>query len=131
MRNWKSIFMIHGTNYWILALSAAANLLWSFFVLVIAFIFLLEAGDGDADQVYVGLMIGEFAGPFLIGWFCGWLAFDDRGATYGVIGAFGSVLMILLTLLASGWIAILLSIAALAGGFNGGAISRYRGKRNK
>ena len=57
------------------------------------------------------------------------LVFDDWGATYGVIGAFGSVLMILLTLLACGWIAILLSKAALAGGFNGGALSRYRGKR--
>jgi hypothetical protein len=32
-------------------------------------------------------------------------------------------------LLASGLIAILLSIAALAGGFNGGAITRYRGSR--
>ena len=127
--NWKSIFKIRGTNYWILALSVAANLLWSFFVLVIAFIFLLEAGNGVVGQAYVGLLLGEFIGPFVIGWFCGWLAFDDRGATYGVMGAFGSVLIILLTLLASGWIAILLSIAALAGGFNGGAISRYRGKR--
>jgi hypothetical protein len=75
----------------------------------------------------VGLFIGEFSGAFLIGWFCGWLAFDDRGATYGVVGALGSVFMILLTLLASGGIAILLSVAALAGGFNGGAITRYRG----
>ena len=74
-------------------------------------------------------MITEFIGSSLIGWCCGWLAFDERGATYGVIGAVGSVLMILLTLLASGWIAILLAIAALAGGFNGGTISRYRGKR--
>ena len=127
--NWKSIFNIRGTNYWILAMGIAANLLWSFFALVIAFMFLLEAGEGNVGLAYVGLMIGEFAGPFLIGWFSGWLAFDDRGATYGVIGAFGSVLMILLTLLASGWIAILLSIAALAGGFNGGTLSRYRGKR--
>jgi len=37
--HWKSIFKMRGTNYWILALSVAANLLWSFFVLVIAFIF--------------------------------------------------------------------------------------------
>lgn len=125
----RSIFNIRGTNYWILVMGIAANLLWSFFALVIAFMFLLEAGEGNIGQVYVGLMIGEFVGPLLIGWFCGWLAFDDQGATYGVIGAFGSVLMILLTLLASGWIAILLSIAALAGGFNGGTLSRYRGKR--
>ena len=127
--NRKSIFNPRGTNIWIIALSVAANLLWSFFVMVIGFIYLLERGDGDIGQAYLGLMIGEFIGPFLIGWFCGWLAFDDRGATYGIIGAFGSVLIILITLLASGWVAILLSIAALAGGFNGGALSRYRGKR--
>ena len=106
-----------------------ANLLWSFFALVIAFMFLLDAGEENVSLTYVGLMISEFVGPLLIGWFCGWLAFDDRGATYGVIGAFGSVLMILLTLLASGWIVILLSFVALAGGFNGGVLSRYRGKR--
>jgi hypothetical protein len=127
--NWKSIFNIRGTNYWILAMSIAANLLWSFFSLVIAFTFLLEAGEGNIGQAYVGLMFAEFVGPALIGWFSGWLAFDDQGATYGVIGAFGSVLMILLTLLASGWIAILLAITALAGGFNGGTLSRYRGRR--
>jgi hypothetical protein len=127
--NLKSLFNIRGTNYWIIAMSIAANLLWSFFVLVFAFVLLLEAGDGDVGQAYVGLLVGEFIGPFIIGWFCGWLAFDDRGATYGLIGAFGSVLMILLTLLASGWIAILLSVVALAGGFNGGAISRYRGRQ--
>ena len=92
-------------------------------------VLLLEAGDGDVGMAYVGLLIGEFIGPFVIGWFCGWLAFDDRGATYGIVGALGSVLMILLTLLASGWIAIFMSVVALAGGFNGGTLSRYRGKR--
>jgi mannitol-specific phosphotransferase system IIBC component len=127
--NLISIFNIRGTDYRILAMGVAANLLWSFFVLVIGFLYLLEASEGDGEMAYVGLMIAEFIGPFLIGWFCGWLAFDDRGATYGVIGAVGSVLLILLTLLASGWIAIMLAITALAGGFNGGAISRYRGKR--
>ena len=81
------------------------------------------------EVVQAGLLISEFIGPFLIGWFCGWLAFDDRGATYGVMGALGSVFIILLTLLASGGIVIMLSIAALAGGFNGGAITRYRGRR--
>ena len=74
-------------------------------------------------------MIAEFTGPFLIGWVCGWLAFDDRGPTYGVIGALGSVLIILITLLASGLIAVLLTIVALAGGFNGGLLSLYRGRR--
>ena len=127
--NLKSLFDIRGANYWILSLGVAANLLWSFFVLIFAFVQLLEAGDGDVGMAYVGLLLGEFIGPFAIGWFCGWLAFDDRGATYGLVGALGSVFMIFLTLLASGWIAILMSIVALAGGFNGGTLSRYRGKR--
>ena len=127
--NWKSIFNIRGTNIWIIAMSVAANLLWSFFMIVVGFIYLLDEGGGDVSMAYVGLLFAAFIGPFLIGWFCGWLAFDDRGATYGVIGAFGSVLMILITFLTSGWIAILLVVASLAGGFNGGALSRYRGKR--
>jgi len=126
--NRKSLFDIRGANGWIIALGVAANLLWSFFTLVIAF-YVLDISGGTIETVQVGLLISEFIGPFIIGWFCGWLAFDDRGATYGVVGALGSALIVLITLLASGVIAILLSIAALAGGFNGGAITRYRGRR--
>ena len=125
--NRNSLFNIRGANGWIIALGVAANLLWSFFTLIIAF-YALDVSGGTIEIVQVGLLISEFMGPFIIGWFCGWLAFDDRGATYGVVGALGSVFILLLTLLASGGIAILLSIAALAGGFNGGAITRYRGR---
>ena len=106
-------------------MGVAANLLWSFFVMVYGFIQIVEAGAGDISQAYVILLLGEFLGPFIIGWYCGWLAFDGRGPTYGVVGALGSVLIIFVTLLASGWIAILFSIVAVAGGFNGGAISRF------
>ena len=126
--NGKSIFDVRGANGWIIALAIAANLLWSFFTLILAF-YILDVSGGSIETVQVGLLISEFIGPFLIGWFCGWLAFDDRGATYGMVGALGSVFMILLTLLASGVLAIMLSIASLAGGFNGGSITRYRGRR--
>jgi hypothetical protein len=122
------LFDVQGANGWIIALAIVANLFWSFIVLIFAF-YILDVSGGTIETVQAGLFIGEFIGSFLIGGFCGWLAFDDRGATYGVVGALGSVFMILLTLLASGAIAILLSIAALAGGFNGGAITRYRGRR--
>jgi hypothetical protein len=127
--SWKSLFDIRSTNNWILALSIAANLVWSFFILLIAF-YIAKVGKADTSLVQMGLLLSEFIGPLIIGWFCGWLAFDDRGATYGVVGALGSVFIILLTLLASGWIAIPLSIVALAGGFNGGVVTRYRGKGN-
>ncbi len=126
--NKKSLLDIRGANGWIIALAVAANLLWSFFALLIDFS-VLNAGKVDPGLAQAGLLVAEFVGPFAIGWFCGWLAFDDHGTTYGMVGALGSVFMILLTLLPSGGIAILLSIAALAGGFNGGALTRYRGRR--
>jgi len=125
--NRNSLFNIRGANGWVIAMGVVANLLWSFFTLIIAF-YALDVSGGTIEKVQVGLLISEFMGPVIIGWFCGWLAFDHRGATYGVVGALGSVFILLLTLLASGGIAILLSIAALAGGFNGGAITRYRGR---
>jgi hypothetical protein len=125
--NWKSLFDIRSTNTWILALAIMANLVWSFFALLIAF-YIADIGKADTGLVQIVLLISEFSGPLSIGWYCGWLAFDDRGATYGLIGALGSVFIILFTLLASGGIAIILSVVALAGGFNGGAITRYRGK---
>ena len=124
----KSLLDIRGANGWILALSVAANLVWSFFTLVIAF-YSLDASGSVIDSVQVGLLISEFIGPLAIGWFCGWLAFDDRGATYGLIGALGSMFMILLYLFTNSGIAVILSVTALAGGFNGGALNRYRGKK--
>jgi hypothetical protein len=125
--NRKSLFDIRNTNIWIIALSIAANLIWSIFVMIIAFL-VLDVGDEIVGWVQAGLLLSEFIGPFIIGWVCGWIAFDDRGSTYGVVGAFGSVVIILITLLASGGIVVLFSIAALAGGYNGGALSNYRGK---
>jgi len=126
--NRNSFFDVRGANGWIIALAIAANLLWSFFTFIIAF-YALDVSGRTIETVQVGLLISEFIGPLLIGWFCGGLVFDDRGATYGVVGALGSVFMILLTFLTSGGIAMMLSMAALAGGFNGGAITRYRGSR--
>jgi hypothetical protein len=91
--------------------------------------YLLDDGDSALMVLQVGLMLSAFIGPFIIGWLCGWLAFDDRGVTYGILGALGSVIIFMIFLLASGGIAFLLSFAALAGGFNGGTLSNYRGKR--
>ena len=48
----KSLLDIRGTNGWILALSVAANLVWSFFTLIIAFTLLNVSGwSFDAVQV--------------------------------------------------------------------------------
>ena len=123
--NSRSIFDIRNANGWILATSIAANMAWSIFSLLIAYYFLSDSEEA-VFLMQIAVLLSAFGGPFIIGWLCGWLAFDDRGVTYGAVGALGSVLVILFTFLASGGIAILLSIAALAGGFNGGVLTRYR-----
>ncbi len=126
--NMRSLLDIRAANGWILVTSVAANLVWTLFSLMIGYYFL---GDGDQDVLLlqVAILLSSFIGPFVIGWICGWLAFDDRGPTYGVFGALGSVVIILATFLAIGGVAILLSISALAGGFNGGTLSVYRIKK--
>lgn len=126
--NMRSLLDIKAANGWILVTSVAANLVWTLFSLMIGYYFL---GDGDQDVLFlqVAILLSTFIGPFVIGWICGWLAFDDRGPTYGVVGALGSVVIILATFLAIGGVAILLSISALAGGFNGGTLSVYRIKK--
>lgn len=126
--NLKKLFDIRNANHWILALSVAANLVWSLFSLMIGY-YLLADGDQAIFLLQAAVLLSSFIGPLIVGWLCGWLAFDDRGPTYGVIGALGSVAIILVTFLSTGGIAILLSIAALAGGFNGGMLSLYSVKK--
>ena len=126
--NFKQIFNPKGTNYWIIAMAFAANLLLAFFILLFSFV-ALDFDVQKSDAVQVGLMLAFFIGPFMVGWISGWIAFDDRGPTYGVLGSLGSVIAILVTLLASGVFAILIAIVAIAGGFNGGTLSRSRSRR--
>jgi len=126
----KSIFTIKGTNIWILCTSIAGNLLFSFFVLIISFL-LLGRGDEMASTVQIILLLCEFIVPFVIGWFSGWLAFDDRGPTYGIYGGMASALIVLITLLPNSLVSIMIAIAAIAGGFNGGFLSRYRPRGKK
>ena len=51
----KSLFDIRGANGWIIALGVAANLLWSFFRLIIAF-HALDVSGGTAEKVQVCAM---------------------------------------------------------------------------
>ena len=51
----KLLFDIRGANGWIIALGVAANLLWSFFTLIIAF-YVLDVSGGTTEKVQVCVM---------------------------------------------------------------------------
>jgi len=51
----KLLFDIRGANGWIIALGVAANLLWSFFTLIIAF-YALDVSGGTTEKVQVCVM---------------------------------------------------------------------------
>jgi sugar phosphate permease len=72
-------------------------------------------------------MGGTFVGTFLVGWFIGKWANDNRGPTYGLISSLGSVALILFIILpAGGNLGLMVAIMALAGGLNGGLASLKR-----
>jgi hypothetical protein len=123
--NWKALFNLRGINFWWLASGVGLNLSWA--IVVLLFVFrVLSAGIDTVENMQVVLMIGFFLGPLAIGWLVGRWADDGRGPTYGLIGSFGSLPLILYVILPSGPLGLLVAVVALAGGLNGGLLSQRR-----
>ncbi len=123
--NWKALFDLRGTNFWWLASGIGLNLGWG--VIVLLFVFrILSTGTDTVENMQLVLMIAFFLGPLLIGWLIGRWADDGRGPTYGLIGSFGGLPLIVYTILPSGLLGLLIAVVALAGGINGGLLSRRR-----
>ncbi len=123
--NWKALFNLRGINFWWLASGVGLNLSWAIFVLLFVYR-VLSAGIDTVDTMQLVLMIAFFLGPLLIGWLVGRWADDGRGPTYGLIGSFGGLPLILYTILPSGPLGLLVAVVALAGGLNGGLLSQRR-----
>jgi hypothetical protein len=123
--NWKALFNLRGINFWWLASGIGLNLSWA--VVVLLFVFrVLSVGIDTVENMQLVLMVGFFLGPLLIGWLIGRWADDGRGPTYGLIGSFGSLALILFVVLPSGPLGLLVAAVALAGGLNGGLLSQRR-----
>ncbi len=123
--NWKALFNLRGINFWWLASGVGLNLSWA--ILLVFFVFrVLSAGIDTVESMQVVLMIAFFLGPLAIGWLIGRWADDGRGPTYGLIGSFGGLPLILYTILPSGLLGLLVALVALAGGLNGGMLSQRR-----
>ena len=123
--NWKALFNLRGINFWWLVSGVGLNISWTIVVLLFAFR-VLSAGIDTVENVQVVLMVGSFLGPLVIGWLIGRWAGDGRGPTYGLIGSFGSLALILYVVLPSGPLGLLVAVVAAAGGLNGGLLSERR-----
>lgn len=122
----RNLFDLKGLNIWLLASGIGLNGIWAMLILILSLQF-LQAGPENAGNVQVGILIALFAGNFFTGWLLGKWAHDLRGPTYGLVGSFGSVGVILYALLPTGGvIGLMAALVALAGGFNGGVASLPR-----
>ncbi len=123
--NWKTLFNLRGINFWWLASGIGLNLCWA--VVLLLFVFrVLSAGIDTVDSMQLVLMLAFFLGPLAIGWLIGRWADDGRGPSYGLIGSFGGLALILYAVLPSGPLGLLVAFVALAGGLNGGMLSQRR-----
>ncbi len=123
--NWKALFNLRGINFWWLASGIGLNLIWAAVVLLFVFR-VLSAGIDTVENMQLVMMVCFFLGPLVIGWLIGRWADDGRGPSYGLIGSFGSLALILYAVLPSGVLGLLTAAVALAGGLNGGLLSQRR-----
>lgn len=124
--NFNKILDLKGINFLFLAAAMFLNLFWTLTVASMVAYLAAQNPEGGRDVVQVIVFVFTFLGPLLIAWMVGRLAGDNRGPTYGVYGSVGSVMVLFLTALPTGLIGVMLIIAAVAGGLNGGLLSLSR-----
>ncbi len=130
--NWKRLMNTKGINFWLLASAVGLNLIY---LAILLLLLSLLGGGAEAaagtDWVQPLLLLACLLGPFVIAWIITGMAGDGRGPTYGVYGAFGAAVPLILLFLYTRFIIILLMlVVVLAGGFNGGIFGEYMRRRN-
>jgi len=122
----KQLFNLNGINFWYLASAIALNLFWTLGTGLIVTYAFMEQVQENPGTFQVILLAASFIGPFLIAWLIGRMAGDYRGPTYGFFGSLGSAGVLLVVALPSGVTGLMLIVAAIAGGLNGGMYSMRR-----
>lgn len=122
--NLKYLLNLKGLNIWLVTSAMGMNFMWTSLILIFSTRAL--ARTGLVTPIQLGLMVGVFLGTFITGWAIGRIAPDNRGPSYGLYGSLGSVGLLVYAVLPTGIMGLLLSLAALAGGLNGGLSSLKR-----
>jgi sugar phosphate permease len=98
-------------------------LLWALGITVAVSIIFLKQWEAGETFVQLALLLACFIGPFLIGWLSSALAADGRGPTYGLYGSLGSIIVLVFVALPTGLLGLMLIVASISGGLNGGLFS--------
>jgi len=115
------LFDLRGLNTWLFLLSVGINLLLTFFLFMGLTNWMSQRG-GWMESADVLLILGEFLIGYLAGFGITLLAKDDRGPSYGVLGAIGSFVLVILFMYEAGILALIVAVSALLGGYNGGML---------
>ncbi len=130
-RRFLNLFDLRKVKPWILIVAFGLNLLLSFLFLTVVAAWLGEM-ENWAQGVDIMLMLGELLIGGTIGFSATLLAKDHRGPSYGVLGAIGGFVLVIIFTYQSGLLSLLVALTALLGGYNGGMLGeRVLISRNK
>jgi len=115
------LFDLRGLKAWILVLSVGIHLLLTFLLFMILTDWMNQRG-GWMENASVVLILGEFFMGYLVGIGAALLVKDDRGPSYGVLGAIGSFVLVIIFMVEVGILALIVAVSALLGGYNGGML---------
>jgi len=102
-----------------LLLSLGINLILSFF-LIMGLTEWISLGEKSLEKLNVFLILGEFLIGYLVALGVTLLAKDQRGPSYGMLGAVSSFVLVVVLMASSGLLVFLIAISAIIGGYNGG-----------
>lgn len=117
----KELFDLRGLKVWMLVLGFALNLILTFLLFTGLAAWLNQRG-GWTQGVDLSLMLGEIFISGLIGFGVTLLARDRRGPSYGLLRAIDAFVLVIILMYQSGFLALIVGLTALLGGYNGGML---------
>ena len=120
--NWIiDLFDLRGLKAWMLVLGFGLDLLFSFLFFSSLANWLNQRG-GWRSGTDLALMLGVFLICGLVALGVTLLARDGSGTRYGLISAFGAFFLVLVLFSQSVFLALIIGLTGLLGGYNGGML---------
>lgn len=120
--NWIiDLFDLRGLKAWMLALGFGLDLALSFLLFSGLANWLNQRG-GWRSCTDLALMLGEFLICGVVAFGVTLLARDGNGPRYGLIGAFSAFFLVLALFSQSVFLALIIGLTGLLGGYNGGLL---------
>lgn len=121
MKRFLKLFDLRGLKAWVLLLGLGGNLLLTL-SLFLGLTGWMDQSEDWIESANVILILGEFFIGYLVGLGAALLAKDDCGPHYGVLGAIGAFVSVIILIYEAGILALIIAVSALLGGYNGGML---------